>query len=302
MELPIQVVILSQVLITAIMMGAMYALMALGITFIASIMKMINWSMGEFYMIGSFIQYNVIIHLVGPERWYLAVPISMFGVFLLGLVIQRVLLAPMFNYSDAHRFEYATLITIALSVLFQNLAIIIAGPYQLSPKEYLPTTPLGNLGISLNGSRLAGAIGAAIILVGFWFFVKKTMLGLSFLGTAQNRVGAQTCGIKLQRVDMIGFGTGVALAAAAGALLAPVFLVYPMNGATSTVKGFEIIVIGGLGSLPGAVIAAFGLAMVEGFGSYYIDPKYQDLYGFAFLVAFLILRPQGLFGERERRV
>ena len=302
MQDSIQLIILAQVLTVALMMGAMYALMAIGITFIASVMKMINWSMGEFYMIGSYIQYQVITLLVGPDRWYLALPVAMLGVFVLGLVVQRVLLAPMFRFDDARRFEYATLITIVLSVLLQNLAIIWAGPYQLSPREYLPNVPLGNLGISLNGSRLAGAIGAVVILGAFWFFVKKTMIGLSFLGAAQNRLGAQTCGIKLQRVDTIGFGIGVALAAAAGALLAPVYLVYPINGTTSTVKGFEIIVIGGLGSLPGAVIAAFGLALVEGFGSYYIDPKYQDLYGFGFLIAFLLLRPQGLFGERERRV
>jgi branched-chain amino acid transport system permease protein len=302
MQDSIQLIILAQVLTVALMMGAMYALMAIGITFIASVMKMINWSMGEFYMIGSYIQYYVIVQLVGPDRWYVALPVAMLGVFLLGLVVQRVLLAPMFRFDDARRFEYATLITIVLSVLLQNLAIIWAGPYQLSPREYLPNVPLGNLGISLNGSRLAGAIGAVVILGAFWFFVKKTMIGLSFLGAAQNRLGAQTCGIKLQRIDTIGFGIGVALAAAAGALLAPVYLVYPINGTTSTVKGFEIIVIGGLGSLPGAVIAAFGLALVEGFGSYYIDPKYQDLYGFAFLIAFLLLRPQGLFGERERRV
>src|SRR3712207_2707952 len=150
------------------MMGAMYALMAIGITFIAGIMKMINWSMGEFYMIGSYVQYNVITRYVGPDRWWLALPLAMLSVFLLGLLIQRVLLAPMFRYSDAHRFEYATIITIALSVLFQNLAIILAGPYQLSPPSYLPTVMLGGLGISLNGSRLAGAIGAAIILVAFW--------------------------------------------------------------------------------------------------------------------------------------
>ena len=284
------------------MMGAMYALMAIGITFIAGIMKMINWSMGEFYMIGSFVQYNMIVRFLGPERWYLALPVSMASIFVLGLIIQRLLLATMYRYPEGNRFEYATIITIAISMLFQNLAIIIAGPYQVSPKDYLPTIALGDLGVSLNGSRLAGAIGAAVILLAFWYFIKKTMVGLSFLGTAQNRLGAQTAGIHLQRVDMIGFGIGVALAAAAGALLAPVFLVHPLNGATSTVKGFEIIVIGGLGSLPGAVIAAFGLALVESLGSFYVNPSYQDLYGFVFLVAFLLIRPWGLFGERERRV
>ena len=292
--------LLAQLLLVGLMMGALYALMAIGITFIASIMKMINWSMGEFYMLGSYLQYYLIVLLLGPERWYLGVPLSMATVFLLGLVLQRGLLAPMFERGEANRFEYATIITIALSVLFQNLAVILAGPYQWSPRDYLPAVSYA--GLSVNGSRLAGGMGAFVILLLFYLFVKHTMVGLSFLGAAQNRLGAQTAGIRLQRVDMIGFGIGVALAAAAGALLAPVFLVYPTNGTVSVVKGFEIIVIGGLGSLPGAVVAAFGLALIESFGSFYISPSYQDLYGFVFLIAFLIFRPQGLFGERERRV
>jgi branched-chain amino acid transport system permease protein len=293
-----------QLLVTGLMMGALYALMALGIAFIASIMKMINWSMGEFYMIGSYVQFLLIGRLFEPRfgwsYWYLALPISMLAAFILGLVIQRLLLAPMFNYEESRRFEYATIITVALAVLFQNLATILAGPYQNSPKPYLPNAVFA--GITLNGSRLAAALGAFVILVAFYVFIRRTMVGLAFLATAQNRLGAQTAGIKVQRVDMVAFGIGVALAAAAGALLAPVFLVYPTNGATSTIKGFELIVIGGLGSIPGAILAGFGLALIESFGSFFVNPAYQDLYGFVFLIAFLLFRPQGLFGERERRV
>src|ERR687886_2194911 len=222
--------LLPQVIVVGLLIGAVYALLALGITFIASIMK------------------------------------------------------------------------IALSVLLQNAAIWAAGPNQVRPPDYLPTVSLASLGLALNGSRLAGALAATAILVGFYLVMRRTLVGLSFLGAAQNRLGAQTAGLRLRRIDMLAFGIGVGLAAAAGALLAPVFLVYPSNGATSTMKGFEIIVIGGLGSLPGAVVAAFALAMVESLGSVFISPAYQDLYGFAFLIAFLVLRPQGLFGERERRV
>jgi branched-chain amino acid transport system permease protein len=283
-------------------MGAVYSLMALGITFIASIMKLINWSMGEFYMIGSYLQFLLISRLLGPSLWWVALPISALGVFVLGVVLQRILLAPMFARGEAYRFEYATIVTIALSVLFQNIAVWAAGPTQSRPADYLPTIILASLGLALNGSRLAAAIGALVILLAFWFFVRRTTLGLAFLGTAQNRLGAQTAGISIQRVDMLAFAIGVSLAAAAGALLAPVFLVYPTNGATAAVKGFEIIVIGGLGSLAGAVVAGFALAVVESFGSVFISPSYQDLYGFAFLLAFLVFRPQGLFGERERHV
>ena len=294
--------LVPQVVVVGLLIGAVYALVALGITFIASIMKLINWSMGEFYMIGSYLQFLLISRVVGPGLWWVALPLAVLGCFVLGVIVQRVLLAPMFDRSEAYRFEYATIVTIALSVLFQNTAVWLAGPYQSRPPDYLPTLSLPALGLAVNGSRLAAAGAAAAILLAFWFFVRKTTVGLAFLATAQNRLGAQTAGLSLARIDMLAFGIGVSLAAAAGALLAPVFLVYPSNGATAAMKGFEIIVIGGLGSLSGAVVAALALALLESFGAVFVSPAYQDLYGFTFLIAILAVRPQGLFGERERRV
>src|SRR5919204_6727165 len=200
--------LLPQVIIVGLLIGAVYALLALGITFIASIMKLINWSMGEFYMLGSYAQYVLITRWLGPGQWWLALPLAILGVFVLGLVIQRLLLAPMFERSEAHRFEYATIMTIALSVLLQNVAIWAAGPNQNKPPDYLPTISLASLGLALNGSRLAGALAATVILVGFWFVLRRTMIGLAFLGAAQNRLGAQTSGLRLQHIDMVAFGIG----------------------------------------------------------------------------------------------
>src|SRR5919199_5550837 len=177
--------LLPQVIVVGLLIGAVYALLALGITFIASIMKLINWSMGEFYMLGSYAQYVLITRWLGPGRWWLALPLAVLAVFLLGLLLQRVLLAPMFERSEAHRFEYATIMTIALSVLLQNAAIWAAGPNQNKPADYLPTISLANLGLALNGSRLAGALAAAVILVGFLLVVRHTMICLSFFGAAQ---------------------------------------------------------------------------------------------------------------------
>ena len=107
--------LLSQYVLSGIVIGVIYSLMALGITFIYSIMKMINWGMGEFYMIGSYVQYALIVNLVGPGRWYLALPLAMGAVFVLGLVVQRFLLRPMFVGGVERRDEYATIMTIARS-------------------------------------------------------------------------------------------------------------------------------------------------------------------------------------------
>src|SRR2546429_280621 len=196
--------------------------MALGITFIYSIMKMINWAMGEFYMIGSYVQYALLGTLLPPQRWDLALPVAL--------------------------------------------------------------------------------VAAIVLLTLFSLMVKQTWLGRAFRGAAQNRVGIQTAGIDVLRLDMLAFGVGVALAAAAGALLAPDFLVYPENGSISTFKGFEIIVIGGLGSIPGSVVGGVLLGVIEALGSVFIASAYKDLYGFVLLIALPVLPPTGPFGERERTV
>ena len=292
--------LLSQYLLSGIVIGVIYSLMALGITFIYSVMKMINWSMGEFYMIGSYVQYALLASLLGWDRWYLALPLAMASVFVLGLVVQRFLLRPMYVGGVERRDEYATVMTIALMVLFRNLAIVLGGPNQYSPRDYAKPTTL--LTLPLSGNRFVALIGAMVLLGLFYLLVTRTWVGRALRGAAQNRVGIQTAGIDVLRLDMLAFGVGVAMAAAAGALLAPDFLVYPENGAISTFKGFEIIVIGGLGSIMGSLVGGVLLGVIEALGSVFISPAYKDLYGFLLLIALLVLRPTGLFGERERTV
>ena len=129
-----------------------------------------------------------------------------------------------------------------------------------------------------------------MVLLGLFFLViRKTWIGRALRGSAQNRVGIQTAGVDVLRLDMIAFGVGVALAAAAGALLAPDFLVYPENGSISTFKGFEIIVIGGLGSILGSIVGGVLLGLIEALGSVFISAAYKDLYGFLLLIALLVV-------------
>jgi branched-chain amino acid transport system permease protein len=291
-------ILLSQYVLSGLVIGVLYSLMALGITFIYGVMKMINWSMGEFYMIGSYVQYALIATLLGPRRWWLALPISMASVFVLGLLIQRWLLRPMFVGAVERRDEYATIVTIAMMLFFRNLAIVVGGPNQYAPGDYAGRTMLVTLPIS--GNRFVALIATLVLLVAFYLVIKHTWVGRALRGASQNRVAIQTAGIDVLRLDMLAFGVGVALAAAAGALLAPEFLVHPENGAISTFKGFEIIVIGGLGSVPGSIVGGIALGLIESLCSVLVSPSYKDLYGFVLLIALLVLRPTGLFGERER--
>ena len=288
----------TQTLISGLMIGVLYALMALGITFIYSIVRMINWAMGEFYMLGSYIQYVAVAYALGPKLWWLAVIISTGGTFLIGYLIEPILIKPMHARAMERRDDYATVVTIALLLMLRSLAVAIGGPYQFRPETNLPIMWVGPL--PMEGARVAACLCALLALALFYVLMSKTWMGLALRATAQNRVAAQTSGVDVFRLDAVAFGIGVALAGLAGALLAPLFLVYPTNGVVTTVKGFEIIVIGGLGSIPGALIGGLLLGVVESLGAAFISSPYQNAYGFALVLLVLMVRPYGLFGERGR--
>src|SRR3954464_6053362 len=239
--------LLIQTLISGIMIGVLYALMALGITFIYSIVRMINWAMGEFYMLGSYIQYVVVAYALGRNYWWLAIIISTAGTFLIGYLLEPILIKPMHARAMERRDHFATVVTIALLLMLRSLAVAIGGPYQYRPETNLPIMWVGPL--PMEGARVMASVFALVALALFWLVIWKTWIGLALRGAAQNRVAAQTSGVDVFRLDAVAFAIGVALAGLAGALLAPLFLVYPTNGAVTTVKGFEIIVIGGLGPL-----------------------------------------------------
>jgi branched-chain amino acid transport system permease protein len=290
--------LLLQTVLSGLTLGVLYALMALGITFIYSIVRTINWAMGEFYMIGSYIQFLVVHDLLGAQWWWLAALVAVAGTFLLGLVLEPLLIKPMYDRPMQRRDDYATVVTIALLLLLRSLAVAVGGPNQYRPESNLPVVWIGPL--PQEGARVAAFVCALLALVIFWAIIKYTWLGLALRAAAQNRVAAQTAGVDVYRLDAVAFGIGVALAGFAGALLAPLFMVFPTNGAVTTVKGFEIIVIGGLGSIPGALVGGLLLGLVESLGAAFVSSPYQNVYGFLLVILVLIIRPQGLFGERGR--
>lgn len=290
--------LLLNFIIAGVMIGTLYALMAMGITFIYSIMKMINWSMGEFYMLGSYAQWALITFFLGTRFWYVGIAGSVILLFAVGLIVQRVLIRPMFTTGMERKDEYGTVVTIALSLFLRNLMTYVSGPETRTPGRYLERVNL--LGLPVSGDRFAAFIGALVVIALFYLLLRYTWIGLAFRASAQNRVGVQTAGIDILRIDQMAFAIGIVLAAVAGALLAPVFLVFPENGAVATMKGFEIIIIGGMGSLPGAALGGLLLGLTESLGSVFISSGLRNVYGFLLLIIILLIRPTGLFGERER--
>ena len=281
-------------------MGVLYCLMSMGINFIYGIMKVINWSMGEFFMIGAYVQYLLLTYIIGARFWFAGIIIAALIVFFLGAVVQRMLIKPMFVGIIEAKMEYVTIVTIALAIFLRNMAVLIGGPYIYTPPDYAGPTQLLTLPIS--GNRLVALIGALVMLAIFYYFIKKTWSGKAFQGVAQNRPGVQTAGVNVLKYDTLAFGLGTALAGAGGALLAPIFLVHPLCGMAPTVRGFEIIVIAGLGSIPGILVASLLLGIAESLGTAFIHPSFVDIYGFILLVIVLSIKPYGLFGKPERAV
>jgi len=292
--------LLPQQFTLGVILGLIYCLMALGISFIFSVMKMINWAMGGFYMIGGYATYLTITLLVGPNLWYIAILISMAVVFIVGIVFQTILLKPMYSEIGERKAEYATIVTIAAAILMKNLIAVAVGPRFMTPPPYYPSQTV--LGVPVDGTKIMALISTLFILIVFYIILKKTWTGRALLASAQNRLAAQVAGIDVEQMDKLAFGVGVAFAGAAGGLLAPVFPLYAGVGDISTLKGFVIIVIGGVGSLAGSVIGALMLGIVETLGGVLISSSFRDVYGFVAMVLILLLRPTGLLGEKTREV
>ena len=282
--------------IHGLIIGNIYGLMALGLTIILGVMKIVNFAHGEFYMLGGYAAYICSIKLgLGPV---VSILMAMLAVFLMGVFTERSLLTPLYGGTLERPDDYALLMTFSLSVFLVNVVIPIFGPYQKASAPLAQGTV--SLGIVSVGATRLVACAAAILLMGLLLIMlSRTRLGVALRAIAQDRDAAAVCGINVDRMNPFAFGIGTAMAAAAGALLAPTFLVYPASGALAASKANAILVLGGMGSVKGAIIGALLLGVLESLGVLFLTPGYRDVYGFILIVLVLLIRPTGLFGGQE---
>jgi branched-chain amino acid transport system permease protein len=298
--------VLSQI-VNGLIFGLIYALIALGLTVVFSIMRVVNFSHGEFYMLGGYTLYALTagaaalfsLPLVVPT--IVALPLAMAVVAMFGVAVERGLLRPVYTVRMDRPEEYAIILTFGLSLFLQYGALTTVGPYEMTPGSFWEGSKhiLGDL--YLAGDRLFAAGTSALLIGATLLFIYGTWTGRALMATAQNRVGATVVGVNPVRMNVIAMALAGLLAGAAGSLLAPVFLVYPDVGQIPVIKAFVIIVLGGMGSIPGAVVAALILGVVESLASVYISVAYRDVFAFLVLIGVLLFRPHGLFGQKERR-
>ncbi|MFB9995332.1 branched-chain amino acid ABC transporter permease [Deinococcus oregonensis] len=277
-----------QQLFNALALGGVYALVSLGLTLVYGVMRVPNFAHGGLYMLGAYLSYAV---LTGLGWGYVpALLISALGVALLAAFMERVIFYPMRNAPHVHP------MIAAIGVLFflEAAVQLIWGPDFKQITE--PVPGIVNVGgVIITWQRLLVIAASVVVMLGLNYFLKRTLTGATIEAMSQNREGARLVGVNTNRVGMMTFAISGALAAAAATLIAPIISVSPSMGEVMNLKVFAIIILGGMGSVPGAIVGAFLLALAEVFGGYYISLDFSDVIGFAMLVLVLALKPQGLF-------
>lgn len=277
-----------QQLFNALALGGVYALVALGLTLVYGVMRVPNFAHGGLYMLGAYLTYAA---LNGLGVGYVpALLLAAVAVALLAALLERLIFFPLRNAPHVHP------MIAALGVLFflEAGVQLIWGPDFKQITE--PVQGIVNLGgVTLTWQRLLVIAASLVVMLGLNFFLKRTLTGATIEAMAQNREGARLVGVNTARVGMLTFAISGALAAVAAALIAPINAVAPSMGEVMNLKVFAIIILGGMGSVPGAIVGALLLAFAEVFGGYYINLDFSDVIGFALLVLVLAVRPQGLF-------
>jgi branched-chain amino acid transport system permease protein len=289
--------------LNGLIISTFYALTALGLAIIFGVLRIVNFAHGELYMLGGYAAYVAVgVLRLPPVTGVIA---AMAALLVFGGLIERMLIRPVYEGKVDRPDEYVIMITFALSVLLISLANSVFGPWPQRPAPiYRGRVEIGELIIS--GDRLAAAGAAVILIVGVILVLRYTWMGRAVRAVSQDRAAAEIFGVDIDRTSMLAFGAGAALAGAAGALIGPVFNVTPPMGIIPSIKAYIVVVLGGLGSIPGALVGALILGQVESFATVLIPDTtralaYKDAYGLIVLIAILLLRPQGLFGRKERR-
>ena len=279
-----------QQLLNGLTIGGVYSLVALGLTLVYGILHVPNFAHGALYMAGAFVAFYFMESL-GLNYW-LAMLGSAAVVAVLSMLAERLVFHPLRNAPPLHDMIAAIGILLFLEAGAQ--AIWGADFHRMQ-------SPYGQLveifGLTTVAQRLLIIAGAVVLVAVLHLFLTRTTTGLTIIAMAQNRDGAALVGIDATRVTLLVFAISGALAAVAAVLYSPINLVYPAMGHLVITKAFVIIILGGMGSFPGAIVGGLIIGLAEAFGGFYFSTDYKDLIAFVLLVVILSVRPQGLFSK-----
>ena len=286
--------VLLQVLLWGVIIGSVYMLLATGLTLIFGVMKVVNFAHGELMMTGAFLTF-LLWHALGLNP-YLGIFLSMAAVGLVGVVIERVGFRPLRGTAKINEIFFS----IALILILQNgLARIFVPTFREYAQIRTPyATSVIDLGlVNLRYDFVILLALTWVIMLGLYVFLFRTRFGREVRGTSQNRVASMLMGVNVQRIDMLSFGIGSGLAALAGSLYGIINPFSPYAGTMPAIKAFAVIILGGLGSVRGAVVGGLLYGVVESFATFFLGGSWRDAFAFVLLILVLLIRPEGIFRE-----
>ncbi len=283
--------LLAQATINGLIVGMLYLLMAVGFTLVFGVMRMVNFAHGEFYMLGAFGAYVFTTALHMP--FLLSVVMTLACAIVIGALLEWIILKPL------RRDELnGMIVTIGLAMILQNGALMIFGADPLSmPAVATGITRIGK--VVIPNSRLYVVFFTILVLAMLYIFLRYMRLGRALRAVVENFQIASIQGIPSKIFYPLGFGIGVGLAAVAGALMAPLFSVSPFVGATPLLKAFIVVILGGLGSIPGAALAGISLGLLESYAGLFFKSSTADMVTFLIVMVMLVLMPKGVLGKGE---
>jgi branched-chain amino acid transport system permease protein len=279
---------LSQIIVNSISIGAIYALLALGLTLLFGIMDILFFAHGAMYMLGAYAAYYLCNKL--GLNYFLAIPIGIAIIAVLGVIMEKGLFRPI-------RKDHVAIIFLAIGLnwFLESTGFIVFG-LRPKPVDSVFQGQLHVLGASISWERAVVVIIGLLAVVGLYFFLMKTRWGLGMRAFAEDPMAAELQGISNDTVCSLGFFIGCGVAALAGFLVAPIFILTPTMGSHAVLISLLVIGLGGLGSIPGALISAFIIGIIESFGTSYLGADVTWGLIFIFVVVFLVIRPTGLMG------
>lgn len=282
--------IVVQLIISGILMGMVYALVSVGLTLIFGVSRIINFAHGDFVMVGMYASY------VLNQYWgidpYLGLFLVAPGMFLFGLLIARIIIRPIIGAPQVAQI-FATL---GLGLVLQNSALFYFGADFRSASSIVSGKTLRLMGISLPIASLVAFVVAIAVVLGLYLYLRHSYTGKAMRAVAQDRRAASLMAINVSRIDFLTFGLGSACAGIAGALLLPLMPVYPSVGLNLVIVAFVIVVLGGMGSLWGALIGGIAIGLIENLSAFYIGSEMRQIAYFIVFLLVLLVRPVGLFG------
>jgi len=282
-----------QPLISGILTGGVYALAGIGMSLVFGVMNISNFAHGDLMMLGMYLAFFAftLLHIDPYISLVLIIPMA----FLFGYMMEKVFI----NRVIHHPHQNQILLTVGLGLIMSNTALLA---FTSDPKILTTTYSSSSFNlfgdVSVSVPLLLSFLITCLITLILYIFLSKTSTGMALRATSQNREAAQLMGINVSKMSAIAFGIGTALAATAGALIAPTYYIHPLAGHSFLLKAFTICVLGGLGSVVGAGVGGIIIGVVEAMSSTYLSSDWKDVIVFVIFLAVLLFRPQGLFGKK----